>query len=322
MEAIPRFRLFGEGDPAIEESIQPSLTLRQWSDLTSEEKLIAVHDLENRGWLERYCPQIVATIVYLNTRYLRLCPGESFHKLPRGTREHEQQDAALKDFRRILLHEKTEALVYRMISYWLKTHINRFDYDVAARTADETERKKLIDRAYLKFDRLANCLNHIFDQFSINHMVTRGGLVPRQDERITDTVYRPALQVLADPKWRSVSADLAEMFADYREGQYPETITKGHRAVQRFLQILVGEEGHSGKGEVAKLFAEAKRKGLIRADTYTERIISALQSHIVSARANRSTAKPALETAMPSDALLMMNVVMVLLQHCLQNIEM
>jgi hypothetical protein len=40
------------------------------------------------------------------------------------------------------------------------------------------------------------------------------------------------------------------MFEDYRQEDYAMTITKAHRAVQRFLQILVGAEGKNGKGEV------------------------------------------------------------------------
>lgn len=35
----------------------------------------------------------------------------------------------------------------------------------------------------------------------------------------------------------------------------------------------------------------------------------------------KSTAKPVLENATPSDTLLVMNVVMIFLQHCLQKTE-
>jgi len=87
---------------------------------------------------------------------------------------------------------------------------------------------------------------------------TRNGFVPRQDNKITEEIYTPTLRVLADPKWKSVSIDLAKMFEDYRNENYPESITKAHSAVHRFLQILVGEEGKSGRGEVGKLFQKAK----------------------------------------------------------------
>jgi len=162
-------------------------------------------------------------------------------------------------------------------------------------------------------------LNHVFEQFAVNQLVTRNGFVPRQDEKITGAIYVPTLQALADPKWASVSRDLAKMFDDYRDENYPEVITKAHSAVQRFMQILVGEEGKSGKGELAKLFAKAKAEGIIAANRFTDPIISAMLAFVPSERATNSTAKPAMKEATPGDALLMMNVVMILLQYCLQN---
>lgn len=132
---------------------------------------------------------------------------------------------------------------------------------------------------------------------------------------------KPTLSVLADPKWASVSSDLNEMFSDYRDQRYAEVITKAHRAVQRFLQISVGEEGKSGKGELAKLLAEAKAKGIIPTNRFIDPVMSAITGFIPSERANNSTAKPSLKDATPAEALLMMNVVMILLQFCLQNIK-
>jgi hypothetical protein len=102
------------------------------------------------------------------------------------------------------------------------------------------------------------------------------------------------------------------------EQDYPEAITKSHAAVQRFLQILVGEEGKNGKGEVGALFSKAKAAGLVPTTRFSESLVSGLQAFVVSERATNSTAKPTLKETTPADALLMMNVVMVFLQHCLQ----
>lgn len=89
--------------------------------------------------------------------------------------------------------------------------------------------------------------------------------------------------------------------------------------MQRFLQISVGEEGKSGSGEVEKLFTDAKAAGLIPSNRFTDRIIGAIQGYFSEERATKSTAKPSLKETTSSDALLMMNVVMILLQYCLQN---
>lgn len=322
---IPKFLLYGENDPKVESYIQPRLALRNWVNLSDDEKQIAFQQLKNSGWVESYSREILQTIEYLNNAFLRQCPGRHLHAVqPQRDHYHggyvnesERMKAALTDFQHIFLREKSDAMVFRMLSKFAESHIG--GYYRATETQDDDERKKLIDEAFNKFDRLANCLNHIFEQFAVNQLVTRNGFVPRQDDKITEEVYIPTLSILADPKWKSVSTDLALMFEDYREENYAEAITKAHRAVQRFLQVLVGEEGKSGKGEVGKLLQKAKEDGVIPVNRFTEPLVGVIQGFITSERATNSTAKPTTKNATASDALLMMNVVMVFLQYCLQK---
>jgi len=324
---IPKFLLYGQDDPKIETSIQPSLALRRWGELSDSEKQVAFQQFQNSGWIDSYSREILQTIEYLNHNFLRQCPGKHLHSITpqrdhyRGgyRNESERMKAAITDFQHIFLQDKSDAMVFRMLSKYAESYIDGFDYRRATEAKEEEERKKLIDEAFDKFDRLTNCLNHIFEQFSVNQLITRNGFVPRQDDKITDEVYTPTLRILADPKWKSVSIDLASMFEDYREENYPEAITKAHRVVQRFLQILVGEEGKSRKGEVSKLFQKAKEDGTIPVNRFTEPLIGVIQGFIASERATNSTAKPALKDATASDALLMMNVVMIFLQYCLQR---
>ena len=324
---IPKFLLYGESDPKIESNIQPQLALRNWVNLTDEEKQIAFQQLKNSGWVESYSREILQTIEYLNNAFLRQCPGRHLHAVqPQRDHYHggygnesERMKAAITDFQHIFLREKSDAVVFRMLSKFADSHIDGFGYRRATESKDGVERKKLLDESFNKFDRLANCLNHIFEQFAVNQLVTRNGFVPRQDDKITKEVYTPTLSILTDPKWKSVSTDLALMFEDYREENYAEAITKAHRAVQRFLQVLVGEEGKSGKGEVGKLLQKAKEDGVIPVNRFTEPLVSVIQGFITSERATNSTAKPTMKDATASDALLMMNVVMVFLQYCLQK---
>jgi hypothetical protein len=279
----------------------------------------------NREWIDKKSTEILRSIEYLNHAFLRQCPGKKLHaiKPQRDFRSHsdnepERREAAYEDFVRILLHEKSDAMVLRMLSKFAECQIPGHVYEQAEKAVDEKERAKLIDQAFKNFDYLANCLNHIFEQFAVNQLVTRNGFVPRQDEKITSEVYEPTLRALSDPKWRGVSDDLAKMFQDYREQDYPEAITKAHAAVQRFLQILVGEEGKNGKGEVGALFNKAKAAGLVPTTRFSEPLVNGLQGFIVSERATNSTAKPTLKDTTAADALLMINGVMVFLQHCLQ----
>jgi hypothetical protein len=316
MTDIPKFSLYGEGDPAKAESIQPKLALRGWGALSKSEKQTALQQLNNRGWLTQQ-QEILQTISYLNHKFLRALPGKNLHQASGS--EADMRRAALKDFVEIFVNEQNEALVLLMLSRFAQLHIDQDRLRTAKKMEEGKERAEYLQRAFSQFDYLANCLNHIFEQFAVNQHVTRTSFVPRQDEKITTQVYEPTLTILADPKWTTVSADLAEMFADYREQRYPEVITKAHSAVQRFLQILVGEEGKSGKGELSKLVQEAKAQNIIPTNRFIDPVISAILSYIPSERATNSTAKPALKDTTPSEAMLMMNVVMILIQFCLQN---
>jgi hypothetical protein len=316
MSDIPKFTLYGDGEAATEQSIQPTLGLRGWNALTKPEKQIALRQLQNAGWLTD-SEQVLQTIAHLNEKFLRTCPGKHLHQASGDSADLEE--AALKDFREIFVNEKNDALVLRMLSKFVERHI---DYQSLGWAKQETGevRAESIKKAFWSLNRLAKCLNHIFEQFAVNQVVTPTGFVPRQDEKITEQLYKPTLTILADPKWATVSADLSEMFVDYREQRYPEVISKAHSAVQRFLQIQVGEEGKSGKGELSKLVREAKDRGIIPTNRFIDPVLSAILSYIPSERAINSTAKPAVKETTPAEAMLMMNVVMILLQFCLQNV--
>ncbi len=267
MVKVPKFTLYGDGDPQIEEAIQPCLALRKWSDLETEERVIALQDIINKGWLDDHSKEVLETIAYLNSFFLRQCPGKQLHKIkPKYDHysgignESERMKAAFSDFQEIFLYENSEAMVLRMLSVFAQGHIDRDHLRWAENAEDEEKRKENIEEAFKRFDRLANCLNHIFQQFSVNVQITRSGIIPKQDQKITDEIYEPTLKILADPKWKTVSDDLAQMFADYRDENFPEVVTKAHSVVQRFLQILVGEEGKSGKGEIGNYFERRNKK--------------------------------------------------------------
>ena len=117
---IPKFLLYGEDDPKVESSIQPKLALRNWTDLSDDEKQIAFQQLKNSGWVESYSTEILQTIEYLNNAFLRQCPGRHLHAVQpqcdhyRGDygNESERMKAAITDFQHIFLREKSDAMVF------------------------------------------------------------------------------------------------------------------------------------------------------------------------------------------------------------------
>ncbi len=92
-----------------------------------------------------------------------------------------------------------------------------------------------------------------------------------------------------------------------------------YQHVHSYLQIAVGEPNKNAKGEVGKLFGEAKRLGIIPTNRFVEPFLNNLQSFITSERATNSSAKPAKSAASNSDALFMMNMTLLFLQYCLQS---
>jgi hypothetical protein len=267
--------------------------------------------------------EIFSAIDHLNYRCLRLCPGRNLHNTPKqedryGGPDHGRRQAATRDFYRIFL-EEAEPLVLRMLSKFAQQLIQYPYLEQAERENDSDVRANRIKDAFDKFDRFANCINHIFEHLAVNQLITRNGFVPRQDEAIEEKLYKPTIKSLSDPKWRSVNEILFLMFEDFREGRFSETITKAHSAVHCFLQVLVGEAGSNAKGELGKLMKDGKSSGLIPTSRFTEPFLANIQSFISSERANNSTAKPSQSTASSSDALLMMNLTLLFLQHCLQG---
>ena len=317
MFQIPKFRVFGEGDSTIIEAIQPRLALRSWSDLTTSEKNIALQSLVNLGLVSSSSAEVYYTIVRVNHDFLQLCPGKRVHNSNHPYERERLQDA-FQDFSDIFVNGP-ELLVFHMLTVLANRLIDKGFYNWAEKQTDDKYRIEYVEKAFSKFDNLAFYINHIFEQFSVNAVLTRSGLVPRQDDRIAEEVYIPTLTILSDPKWAPVNKELIEMFKDFQEKNYPDVIAKGHNVVHKFLQVILGEEGRNEKGAMGKLFDKARDAGILPTNRFTAQIINVFQSHLASERATKSPAKPALEDASPSDALLVMNVVMIFLQYCLQE---
>ena len=312
---IPRFSLYGETDPKIRERIQKTLPWRSWDALNREEKKIVLQELENNELLPH--DNILRTIKFLNTNYLRKLYGRNLHCCNNNLYDFEYEQAAMKDFYNIVLTENSDVVLF-MLSVVAKQLINQHHIRRAAESNNNKDRKQCIEWAFNEFGKLQNCLNYIFDQFCVNQVLTRNGFIPRQDKKILDNIYTPTIKCLSDPKWSVVNSDLENMFQDYRNGDYQETITKAHSVVHRFLQIYLNKGNKNPKGELGKLFQEFKRDSVMSDNIFVIKIIDAVQSFVSSERATKSTAKPASKNVTSSEALLVVNAVMIFLQYCLK----
>jgi len=73
---VPEFRLYGQGDPKVEQRIQPKLAPRSWDDVGEAERKTAFLFLRNKNWLE-HSREILRAIEHLNTNLLSECPGKN-----------------------------------------------------------------------------------------------------------------------------------------------------------------------------------------------------------------------------------------------------
>ena len=268
---------------------------------------------------------VVYSMEILNYQFTRIRPAINVHKaiLSEGRLPFNTNliVPALKDFRNLFINGKSEDLVLLMLSLYAYCLIDKHELNLADHETDSEKRKQYVDSAFGRFDNFANHLNHLFDQFGVNIIVTRLGFVPRQDKKIVKNVYEPTLEILSDPKWDSVNSIFREVFAEYHAQRYPDAITKAHNAVHQFLKIVFGEDGSSGKGQFGNLIKKAKSQEIISKTKEIQVLINWITRFLPSERANKGSAKPTSQTANSADALLVMNAALVLIQHCLQNLE-
>ena len=322
MTINPEFKLYGEDDLEFIERVQPQFPIREWSKISVIDKEKIWQHLFNEDWFSNKRKNVIDSAKQLNKKFMRLAPArKTFGRSSTYPDINEEFEAAMSDFREILINEESDGLALLLLSLFASSLIDQISIERATFAEDNELRMINIDRAYSEFDRFANHLNCLFEQFSVNIVVLRSGMVTRQDDRITRDIYKPTLEILSDPKWEPVDSIIKDMFLDNLEQKYSEVVTKAHSALHRFLQLAMGREGYSGKGEFSKLLKSAKSTNLISNYSENEDILRLIQSILSSQRAKKSTAKPTSQKANSKDALLAMNVCIVLIQHCLQNID-
>jgi len=314
MFKIPKFRIYGEGSKEIQEKINPKLELREWNQLTKDEKQTAYKFF----WNHHFQRPAQATIKYLNTEYLSVAPGANL--LDAVYYRRDELGAASQDFQRIFLNENQD-LVFAMLAKFVDYFINHDELNLLeGRDIGRDEFNRRLDQVFYSADIHIKSLNHIFEKFAVNQVFSREGLFPRQDQKIIEEIYQPTLKVLSDPKWKSVNTHLVKMFNDYRDKNYDDIASEAYNSVYAFLKVVNKIDGGNSKGEFAALFKEASNS--IDQTESVKRFLSHISSFISDARSNQGSAKPTVENQIPlssSESLLIMNEVMILLQYYLTS---
>lgn len=322
------FNLWSSNNAEAIEKISPDLGMREWIELNLEEKQKIWAHFFNKGWFNK-SDWVFNTIEELNGRYKRMSYGEKvldhggphFVKFPILNYQFESccLDTSLYDFKDIFLN-KDQAVVYEMLSLYVLLSIDKYSLQQIDDTDEESSRQEIINNAYEQADKFAHKFNDIFEQFSINVVLTRNGIVFRQDKKITEEIYTPVLSYLSDNKWIPVNRDLTDAFRKFQEKSpqgYSGCITQAISSLQAFLQIQV--HGKIGKGDLSNLISEAQKNKIIPSDPFSKKIFKDFQSILMQMRQESGDPHPKKEYANERSAKLVMNLIMIFIQHCIVN---
>lgn len=302
------FQLWSDSNVSVKEILRPDLGIRNWNELEDEEKPIIFKNFSNRGWFKADGDMYEAVSAFGgNNKARNFCHhlldhgGPHYLGLRREYETYPQQcclDEAFNDFKEIFIKEE-QGIVYELLSYLAKGINSKADKNQIA--------------------RFIRCFNDISDQFGLNVLLSADGLIPRQEQRITENIYKPVIKILADKKWVKVSEELGDAFSDYQKNtpsSYSSCITHAMSGLQGFLQITV--YGKTGKGNFVNLIQQAITKSLIPNDSFSKQIFTNIQSVLMQERQDKGDPHPKKEYANEKSARLVLNLIMVFIQHCLQ----
>lgn len=321
---MEKFKIWSETNPEALSKLSPDLGINNWSYLKKSDKEKMFRHFQFKGFFANiYQSEVFNTILKINDDYKYNTFGDKLIK-HLDYRYHGEKigsccyEVATDDFHYIFLNHE-EDVVYQLITIYANNlifydHFNDFE------TLDEKRKQHRIKSAYQNFDTFAEVFNDIFNSFGLNVVLTRSGLIPKQEVKITEEIYKPVIAVLSDPKWDAVNRDLKDAFVDYRLNTvqgFSASITHTVSALQAFLQLIVYDK--TGKGDLSDLIKDATKKGLIPNDPFSKKIFENILSILMQERQSKSDSHPKEEYATEKHARLMLNLTMVFIQHCIQG---
>ncbi len=308
------FKFWSATQPEAIKELHPTLGHRSWNELSTQEKDNVWHYLKNyfsdenlRTFFAIYC---------LNENHKYRSYGKHF------LHDQTKQNARM-DFEHIFRNESQNVLLELFSCFCRAILVERSD-KALYKSSDETDeefRNRLNEYRHEDFDKFAERINDVFEHYGVNVLLARQGFIPRQDDKITKEIYIPVLQFLSAESWMPVNRDLRDAFKAYQEKTdqgYSNSITHAVAALQAFLQITV--DGKSGSSEgIVSLVKKAQEMETIPTDKFSSEAFKNLDAVLMKERGKTGNAHPKQEYANEKNARLVLNLVMVFIQHCIQK---
>lgn len=336
------FKLWSEIHKKAKDELAPDFGFRSWGNLSTDDKYLIWKYLEwhffkkdeshqdftygnkrcnyqffgNYDEMENKLSRVVDSVTILNLK-------NKARSYARRFLEDSKFNSACEDFYRIFSTE-SENVVFELLSLYSSLIILERNSKEPNRNEEESDnkfKKRTLEWRWEVFDEFTRNLNEVFVQFGIRYYLTRNCFVPRQDEKIMEEIYKPVLSYLLDEKWKEVDKLLVDAFDEYRKNtpqSYSNCITHAVSAVQAFLQMLVNNKIGGSEG-INFLIKKAQEKGLMPADNFSSQIFKNIDSILMSERGKTGDAHPKKEYANEKSARLVLNLIMIFLQHCIQH---
>lgn len=303
------FNNWSQTNPDTKKVLSPDLGIRGWGEIDKNQKQAIWRLFVNKGWFdEDEVMRIAVSCFSEDYKAGMYCQ----HWLMHGGSHKENEmvinssikpccrDVAHKDFEHIF-NTQSQEVFYELLSYYVQS----------------LEKNSIYKENAQKFK---NRFNDISNQFGLNVLLGETGFIIKQDEKIVDDIYKPVHSFLSDEKWIPVNRDLGEANTSYlkdKEEEYSRCITLTVSALQAFLQILVN--GVTGKGDIGDLIKEGQKKGVIPNDPFSTKVFKDIEAVIMRERQDKSDAHSKKEYANEISSRLLMNLVMVFMQHVIQS---
>lgn len=332
------FEFWSKINPDARKELKPDFGVRSWSDLKENDKYVIWKHLE-KHFFDKDIKEKRDFMGNFESKYYKFY-GEVYEQEKKKERvwlaidgingeykannytpnylENKTLNAACFDFYK-LFSSGSENIVFELISFFaFAIQYERKDKTIA-KGGKETEAEyseRLEKWRWGDFDDFKDSVNDVFQHFGLDFRLTRLGFVTTQERKIEEEIYEPVLKKLSNTKWKDVNRDLSDAFEDYRQNDYSGAITHTISAVQAFLQILF--YGKTGKGDISDLLKDLKKRSSIPDDDFSSIFFDQINSYIARTRQEKGDPHPKKEYATEKNARLVLNLAMVMFEHCIK----
>ncbi len=295
------FKLWSDANRTAKERLSPQFKLRGWDDISYDDRRNILQHFEHYFYESESAGYSQYVLVVSNVCRKAFNVLNSLHKVEPIAKNylHYKTHLSAENDLLFIFQEGTEDIFLEFISVFINIVLVE---------------PWIVENRW-RIDTFKDDLNDMFCQYNINVQISHDQIIPRQDDKITEDIYEPVLEILSNKKWKEVSLQLNKAFASFRDQKYANAISETVIAIEAYLSIKL--YGKIGNGTLGQLITEMKNKHIAKDSTLSLSFIQLIKPLYARARKEMGNAHPSVNDSASSDeALLMLNLAMIFIQHC------